>query len=257
VGAVLGAVGSSFLNDFGVIAPRREGSKMNRRKIVPSARASKVRRALCDAIRRPMVEGLERRTMFAAVLGVTSINNLIRFDTATPGTVTTIGPISGLVGGDSIVSIDIRPATGELFGLGSGSRLYKINPATAAATQVGADGQFTLPPGQSFGFDFNPTVDRIRVTSDSEQNFRLNPNNGTRPGGVDDTTLTFPTAGGNFDAGGAAYTNNFGGATVTTLYDMTPPRTTLSCRAARMERRPRTAACSPPSGRSGLIQPTT
>jgi hypothetical protein len=154
------------------------------------------------------------------VFALTSSNVLIKFNAATPGAVTTIGAITGLVGGDTIVGIDIRPATGQLFGLGSGSRLYAIDAATAVATQVGVDGQFSLPPGQSFGFDFNPTVDRIRVTSDSEQNFRLNPNNGTRPGGVDDTTLTYPAAGGNFDTGGAAYTNNFSGATTTTLYDI-------------------------------------
>ncbi len=154
------------------------------------------------------------------IFAVTNGNVLIKFNSATPSVVTTIGAITGLVGGDTIVGIDIRPATGQLFGLGGGSRLYTIDTATAIATQVGADGQFVLPPGQSFGFDFNPVVDRIRVTSDLEQNFRLNPNNGTRPGNVDDTTLTYPAAGGNFDTGGAAYTNNFGGATVTTLYDI-------------------------------------
>jgi hypothetical protein len=166
------------------------------------------------------VEPLEQRIAPAIAFAVTSANALIRFDTAEPDEVITIGPITGLVGGDTIIGIDIRPATGELFGLGSGSRLYKIDLTTAAATQVGADGQFTLPPGQAFGFDFNPTVDRIRITSDFEQNFRLNPNNGTRPGGVDDTTLTYPGQGSSFDTGGAAYTNNFGGSTTTTLFDI-------------------------------------
>ena len=32
--------------------------------------------------------------------------------------------------------------------------------------------------GTAFGFDFNPTVDRIRVVSDTGQNLRLNPDTG-------------------------------------------------------------------------------
>jgi hypothetical protein len=40
--------------------------------------------------------------------------------------------------------------------------------------------------GTSFGFDFNPTVDRIRLVSDSGQNLRLNPNSGA---GATTTTL--------------------------------------------------------------------
>ena len=32
--------------------------------------------------------------------------------------------------------------------------------------------------GSDFGFDFNPTVDRIRLISDADQNLRLNPMTG-------------------------------------------------------------------------------
>src|SRR6188768_1192247 len=106
---------------------------------------------------------------------VTAAGQLIRFDVNTPGTLNSTTTITGLVAGDAIVGIDYRPATGELFGLGSQSRLYVINTTTGVATQVGADGAFTVN-GTSFGFDFNPTVDRIRVVSTTDQNIRLNPN---------------------------------------------------------------------------------
>jgi hypothetical protein len=144
-------------------------------------------------------------------------NNLIRFNSITLGTVTST-PITGMVGGDTIVGLDFRPATGELFGLGSGSRLYVINPATGAAVQRGADGGFVLS-GVAFGFDFNPIADRIRLVSDTGQNFRLSPNDGTI---VTDTPLAYaaadPRNGQNADPSGSAYLNSYFGATRTTLY---------------------------------------
>ena len=78
--------------------------------------------------------------------------------------------ITGLVGGETIVGIDRRPANGGLYGVSSANRVYFINSTTGAATQVGADGAFTLN-GTSFGFDFNPTVDRIRVTSNVDRTY--------------------------------------------------------------------------------------
>lgn len=60
---------------------------------------------------------------------------LLGFNTATPGTILSDVPITGLIGGDVIVGIDFRPATGQLYGLGSvGGRLYTITPTTGAAT---------------------------------------------------------------------------------------------------------------------------
>src|SRR6185436_7807419 len=116
---------------------------------------------------------------------------------------------------------DFRPASRQLFGLGSTSRLYTINVATGAATVVGT--QFTtLLNGTAFGWDFNPTVDRIRVTSQADQNMRLNPNNAAIAG--IDSTLAYAAldanAGANPSIVGNAYTNNFVGATTTTLYDI-------------------------------------
>ncbi len=146
------------------------------------------------------------------LFGVTTGNQLVQFNAARPGTLITIGQVTGLQPGENILGIDFRPATGELFGLGSSNRLYNINRTTGAATVVGP--QFpTLLTGTNFGFDFNPTVDRIRVVSDSGQNLRLNPNNGAV---VVDGDLNPGTP----RVTAAAYTNSFGVAATTTLYDI-------------------------------------
>jgi hypothetical protein len=43
------------------------------------------------------------------IVALTTQNTLLSFDTASPGTVTTIGAIAGLVAGDALVGIDRRP----------------------------------------------------------------------------------------------------------------------------------------------------
>ena len=129
--------------------------------------------------------------------------------------------ISGLPGTEALLAIDFRPSTGGLYALGVSNRLYVIDPVSGAATPVGPGSAFTLA-GRSFGFDFNPVVDLIRVTSDQDQNIRLNPNTGALA--ATDTNLAYatgdPNAGQNPNVVGSAYTNNVAGATETTLYDI-------------------------------------
>src|SRR5206468_4839348 len=117
---------------------------------------------------------------------------------------------TGLQAGETILGIDVRPTTGQLFGLGSTSRVCVINPMNGAATAVGAPFTPALN-GTRFGFDFNPTVDRIRVTSNTGQNMRLNPSTGAVA--AVDTPLSSL-----FGLEGSAYTNSAGTATSTTLY---------------------------------------
>ncbi|HYD02452.1 MAG TPA: DUF4394 domain-containing protein [Phycisphaerales bacterium] len=151
--------------------------------------------------------------------GVTLEQTLIRFDTSSPTVIQMGAAITGLAQNEVIRGIDFRPATGQLYALGSQSNLYIINVATGAATQVGGP-LSTVLNGSSFGFDFNPTVDRIRVTSDANQNLRLNPITGAIA--AVDGSLQFAAADVNAgqDPNGvhAAYTNSFAGATATTLY---------------------------------------
>ena len=65
---------------------------------------------------------------------------MVRFDTATPGTLDDVVAFTGLQSGERIAGIDFRPRTGQLYGLGvqpgGGNdtiRAYVIDPATGAA----------------------------------------------------------------------------------------------------------------------------
>ena len=154
------------------------------------------------------------------ITALTSGNRLLTFDSANPGAVTDTVTITGVPAGETLLGIDYRPATGGLFALSSASRIYAINADTGEATAVGTAAGFTLA-GTRFGFDFNPVPDRIRITSDTEQNLRANPNDGTA---VVDGTLAYAAgdanAGANPNVVGSAYTNSFAGAQATVLYDI-------------------------------------
>ncbi|GAB2768146.1 hypothetical protein GCM10027175_01200 [Hymenobacter latericoloratus] len=157
-----------------------------------------------------------------------AVVNLVSFDVATPGTFTATVPITGFTAGQTIVGIDFRPNTGELFALGytptgTQAQLYTINRTTGVVTTVGA--ALTLNLGTDLtriGFDFNPTVDRIRVTAGNRTNYRLNPNNGALA--ATDGQLTYATGDANAaqtpGVGSSAYTNSYIGATGTTLYNL-------------------------------------
>jgi hypothetical protein len=164
-----------------------------------------------------------------AFYGVTQDNRLVTFQSDNVTNVEPSHAITGLPGGESIVGLDVRPLNGQLYALGKTSRVYVINPRTGAARQVGATPFIPALAGTSFGFDFNPTVDRIRVTSDAEQNLRLDPDNGTVA--AVDANLAYapgdPGAGTNPSVAGSAYTNSFAGATATTLYDIDNARHAL------------------------------
>lgn len=146
----------------------------------------------------------------AVAYAIDASNNLQIFNPNNPSPVSKT--VAGLQIGENILGIDFRPANGQLYALGSSSRLYTLNLATGAATVVGISPFATLLIGTDFGFDFNPTVDRIRVVSNTGQNLRLNPNDGTIAA-VDGIINPGTPA-----LSSAAYTNNFAGATTTTLF---------------------------------------
>ena len=72
------------------------------------------------------------------IYGLSTTNTVSTFDSATPGTVTSVA-VTGLQPAESLLAIDTRPATGQLYGLGSTSRIYTVNAApTAVAAPVAA-----------------------------------------------------------------------------------------------------------------------
>ncbi len=143
------------------------------------------------------------------------------FDTANPAGATLVGDITGLAGEgkttERVLGIDFRPATGQMYALGSTGRIYTLDTMTAQATLVG-DGLTPLAlDGSFFGFDFNPVADRIRITSNTRQNLRAHPATGNLVATDSLLSLTdeeLPLV------VGSAYTNNFAGAMSTTLYDI-------------------------------------
>jgi hypothetical protein len=140
--------------------------------------------------------------------GLTADNRIVTFDTAAPGTLLSSVPVVGLQAGESLLAIDYRPLTGLLYAVGSTSRGYLID-STGQATQIGP--VFSVPlSGTAFGIDFNPTVDRLRIVSNNQQNMRWDPTTSTM---FADTALTLGS-----DVVALAYTNNTAGAAPTTAF---------------------------------------
>jgi hypothetical protein len=156
-----------------------------------------------------------------AVYAVTLDNRFLLFGSKAPGTIASKTTISGLPAGERIVAIDFRPVDDHLYGVGTDARVYTLNLTTAAATSVTQAPFSVALDGDHFGLDFNPTTDRLRVSSaESEQNLRVNP--GTGAVVAEDVDFAYATGdvneGVNPAIGGLAYTNSVVGATTTVLY---------------------------------------
>lgn len=154
--------------------------------------------------------------------GVADGDKLVLFASDDPRDVEVV-KIRGLPRRERILGLDLRPLSGELYAFGSSARLYTINILTGQATEIGS-GPFTNALiGTKFGFDFNPTVDRIRIVSDAGVNLRVNPTNGLLA--AVDGMLAYATndvnAGRTPRVVGAAYINNdTNPATGTVLFDI-------------------------------------
>ena len=111
------------------------------------------------------------------VVGLVADGTLVCFQDDRPGRADTIGRCVGLDQDTSLVGIDYRPANSVLYGLGNAGGVYTIDANTAEAKLVSRLNQPLQ--GKSFGVDFNPTVDRLRIVSDTGQNLRVNVDDGT------------------------------------------------------------------------------
>ena len=165
------------------------------------------------------IEPLESRVAPASIFALASNGTLLHFDSESPSTVDAV-TITGLGANQSLRGIDFRPATGELYAVaattGSASNsiafTYVIDPITGAAEFVGQTAAAIAGFADvAAGFDFNPTVDRMRVVNTNDENFRVNPVSGALA--ANDTDLT-PAATSSIIA--EAYDRNFTGGTATT-----------------------------------------
>jgi hypothetical protein len=140
---------------------------------------------------------------------------LLVFAADRPGTVRKVTP-KGTSG--RLVGIDERPADGHLYGLAGTSDLYRIDPASGAATLVAT---LTVPfdGEERSGVDFNPQADRLRLVSADGQNLRVHPGMGAT---AVDRPIAWapgdPNAGHRPHVTAAAYTNNVRDAPTTKLF---------------------------------------
>ncbi len=144
----------------------------------------------------------------ASAVALTSNNRLLGFRVASPGTVSSDVAVTGLNAGDTLIGIDVRPATNVLYGVGSSGRIYTINPQTGVAT-AGAQITTALDAGAS-GVDFNPAADRLRLITSAGLNLRINVATGA-------TIVDGPISPSSTRAVGAAYLNSVAGTTSTAL----------------------------------------
>lgn len=164
------------------------------------------------------------------LLAVNANDELVSFNRGAPGKLCTRDPIQGLEPNEMVLGVDVRPADGKLYALGSLGNIYTLDPGSAAATRrssLRADASDTtdpfrsLDPRASHGIAFNPVPDRLRVVSRGGVNLRVNVDTG-----VTNTDSALSPA--NMTVPAVAYTNASAGATSTTLYAIDSSRGALT-----------------------------
>src|SRR4051794_29574658 len=161
-----------------------------------------------------------------AIYGVTDGTRLLRFNSDSPSAVVSALPLRGLNSGEQVVGLDVRPSDDRLYAVTSANRAVSVNPITGGVRP--AFGPFDPAlAGTSFGVDFNPVANALRIVSDADQNLRVGDSNNTTA----DTNLQYAAgdagAGANPSVGAVAYTNNVPGADTTTLFGIDTARNTL------------------------------
>ncbi|OYW40364.1 MAG: hypothetical protein B7Z35_01360 [Hydrogenophilales bacterium 12-61-10] len=187
-----------------------------------------------------------------SLFAINDKGELLGFRAGNPRKILTRKKVVGL--DEKVRGIDFRVSHGVLFVLGASGRFYTLNTANAQASPVG-EMPLTLPAIET-GFDFNPTVDRMRVALADGSNLRAHPVSGAqvdfdpKADGVQrDGALVY--APGDAHAGwpalvnGVAYTYNQKDAKLTTNFAIDGARGALVTMGSREGVEP---AVSPNSG---------
>lgn len=191
------------------------------------------------------------------IVAVSVSNHLLRFNAGQPQQVRERKPLQGLRANERIVGIDFRVARRELFALASSGQLYKIDVTQARAMPVGSPSVLPSAGATEWAFDFNPTVDRIRVANNAGFNLRLHPDTGAvvdadpaQDGVQFDGRLAYDAKDTNDDETprivGAAYTYNRQNDKITTNYALDGELGTLVRQGSKEGATP---AVSPNTGR--------
>jgi hypothetical protein len=111
-------------------------------------------------------------------------DSLIRFRSTSPATIDQTTPITGLLSGTTLVGIDFRLNTGQLYAIGINGtsnrhgRVYTINPDTGVASLVSSTPFSTSLQAGGWAIDLNPVPDRIRLVNNQDTSLRVNPATG-------------------------------------------------------------------------------
>jgi hypothetical protein len=116
------------------------------------------------------------------LLGLTSANQLARFDSASVGMATLVD-ITGLAAGERLIGIDTRPGNAMVYGISTAQKLYTINELTGASQLVATLSSPVIDPKLGYGIDFNPVADfsggtSLRLVSSAGNNYAINASTG-------------------------------------------------------------------------------
>lgn len=126
--------------------------------------------------------------------------------------------IQGIPG--KVLGIDVRPADGMLYAVGSDGGIYTVDMATGKATMK-SKLEKTLAAGTWATVDFNPVADRMRLMGTDGTNLRVNVDDGkVTTDGSHKFADTDANKGKMPKVIAGAYYNSYKGAKETTLYDI-------------------------------------
>jgi hypothetical protein len=149
------------------------------------------------------------------------------FKTNKPQQLDWVSNPTGLITDTTLIGLDCRVQDGKLYVVGNYGGIYTVTLTDSLDAVLTKVSQLTIGlNGATFGVDFNPAADRLRVISDTGQNLRHDLNTHTtladtplsvQPGPLPLNPPSTPATG----ATAAAYTNNdLDPGTATTLFDI-------------------------------------
>jgi hypothetical protein len=107
--------------------------------------------------------------------GITAGGRTLTFDSDSPGAIRSAARITGLLPQEHLAAITLRLPQGAVYGLGTASRLYVLDPLGGATLPVSKNPLDFNLRGFNVGFDVDPKTGLLRTVNDADQNFRINP----------------------------------------------------------------------------------
>lgn len=150
-------------------------------------------------------------------VGLAANNQIISFDTSDPTQLINVKKVLNLGDSEQLIGIDYRPEDRSLYGITDSNKVYRVDVASGAASQVSTLN--AALKGVNFAVDFNPVADRVQVISDRDQNLSVDASTGiTVINGDIKFALSNLNRTPNPNVTAAAFTNSFKGASSTRLF---------------------------------------